>query len=93
MSVKAARQAKILESCRAGVADTVRWLQVLLRRHSRGLPVEALGGAGLEEVGEGRWLWLLEEEEEEVVGQERLFVAGGGGRLCLPQGFVLLKQV
>ena len=54
-SVKAARQGRLLGACRTGVCDTIRWLTVLLARHSRGLNCQVVhaGGWGVGAEGQG----------------------------------------
>ena len=95
----------LLRSCEAGVADTVKWLSIILdrynrcsqgnRRRSPSIPVPACTAAGADIEGEAECGGEGEQQSLEGVAGvfARLFVSGGGGRLCVPAGFALLSQV
>jgi hypothetical protein len=86
--VKAVRQLKLLTSCEEGVKDVIFWLALLLKRHSSGAPPALLRLLSLSPPQAPRAGGLASAE-----ASERLFVAGGGGRLCVPAGFGLLGKV
>ena len=76
-------------SCEEGVKDVIIWLALLLQRHSSGAPPALLRLLPLsppQAPRAGGWLAA-------AASSERLFVAEGGGRLCVPAGFGLLGKV